>query len=149
MPGSASGSSGTPPGSAHGAPAFMSPEQARGDLERPGRRRIFIVWVPFCTSFRSGSRRFWGANWAKCTYGYRGGEFAQPRQVDAATDPALESVGPKTMAVKSEDRDSSSRAPAEDVERWMSDVPVTSWREPFGRRARRRAKRAARGAAGC
>ena len=42
---------------------------------------------------------------------------------------------------EAEDRYATSRALAEDVERWMADEPVTAWREPFSRRARRWARR--------
>src|SRR5262249_15629809 len=35
----------------------------------------------------------------------------------------------------------SPRALSEDVERWMADEPVTAWREPFSRRARRWGRR--------
>jgi uncharacterized protein HemX len=43
--------------------------------------------------------------------------------------------------LKPEDRYGSCRALAEDVERWMADEPVSAWREPFSRRARRWARR--------
>ena len=56
-------------------------------------------------------------------------------------DPALEAVCLKAMATKPEDRYGSCRALAEDVERWMADEPVSAWREPLARRARRWARR--------
>ena len=45
------------------------------------------------------------------------------------------------MAHRPEDRYPTRRALAEDVERWMADEPVSAWREPLVRRARRWAKR--------
>ena len=45
------------------------------------------------------------------------------------------------MALKPDDRYASPKALAEDVERWMADEPVTAWREPWSRRARRWARR--------
>ncbi len=45
------------------------------------------------------------------------------------------------MATKPEDRYAGGRVLAEDVERWMADEPVTAYREPLARRARRWAKR--------
>ena len=45
------------------------------------------------------------------------------------------------MAAKPEDRYATPRALADDLERWMADEPVTAWREPFTRRARRWARR--------
>ena len=41
------------------------------------------------------------------------------------------------MADRPEDRFASSRLLADDLDRWMADEPVTAWREPFSRRARR------------
>ena len=41
------------------------------------------------------------------------------------------------MALHPADRYASARALAEDIERWMADEPVTAWREPVSRRARR------------
>ena len=45
------------------------------------------------------------------------------------------------MALRPEDRYAIARALADDIERWMADEPVTAWREPFSRRARRWARR--------
>ena len=61
--------------------------------------------------------------------------------LDPSIDPALEAVCLKAMAADPEDRYASCRALAEDVERWTADEPVTAYREPFARRARRWARR--------
>jgi hypothetical protein len=45
-----------------------------------------------------------------------------------------------SRATKPEDRYPSCRALAEDVGRWAADEPVTAWREPLARRARRWAR---------
>ena len=50
VPSSASGSAETLPGSAMGTPAYMSPEQAEGDLERLGPRSTSTAWAPRCTT---------------------------------------------------------------------------------------------------
>ena len=69
------------------------------------------------------------------------GEFPPPRRLDPTIDRALEAVCLKAMAHRPEDRYASPKALAEDVERWMADEPVSAWREPIARRARRWAKR--------
>ena len=69
------------------------------------------------------------------------GEFTRPRQADATIDPALEAIVLKAMAFKPSDRYASARSLADDVERWMADEPVSAWREPWTRRARRWARR--------
>ena len=45
------------------------------------------------------------------------------------------------MATEPEDRYATPRALADDLDRWMADEPVTAWREPLSRRARRWARR--------
>ena len=69
------------------------------------------------------------------------GEFAPPRQIDPSIDRALEAVCLKAMALRPEDRYTSPRLLAEDIERWMADEPVSACREPWSRKLMRRLTR--------
>src|SRR5262249_13285201 len=69
------------------------------------------------------------------------GDFPPPRSLDLAIDRALDAVCLKAMALQPEDRYSSPKALADDVERWMAYEPVMAWREPVSRRAHRGAGR--------
>ena len=141
VPSSASGSAETLPGSAMGTPAYMSPEQARGDLDRlgPGSDVYALGATLYC--LLTGRPPFESDDIGELLRTVQRGEFAPPRQLDASIDPALEAVCTKAMALKPEDRYATSRALADDVERWMADLPVTAWREPLGRQIRRWARR--------
>ena len=141
VPSSASGSAETLPGSALGTPAYMSPEQARGDLDRLGPRSDVYALGATLYCLLTGRPPFEGEDIGEVLRKVQRGEFAPPRQLDPSIDPALEAVCLKAMATKPEDRYATSRDLADDIERWMADEPVTAWREPFSRRARRWARR--------
>jgi serine/threonine-protein kinase len=140
MPASASGSAETLPGSALGTPAYMSPEQAAGELERLEPRSDVYSLGATLYCLLTGKPPFEGDVFE--IFGkVRRGEFAPPRAVDPSIDRALEAVCLKAMATRPDDRYPTCRALAEDIERWMADEPVTAWREPFTRRARRWGRR--------
>jgi eukaryotic-like serine/threonine-protein kinase len=65
------------------------------------------------------------------------GAFPRPRQSDPEIEQALEAVCLKAMATDPEDRHSSARGLADDLERWAADEPVSAWPEPASVRARR------------
>ena len=69
------------------------------------------------------------------------GQFRRPSQHDSALDKALEAICLKAMATEPEKRYATPRALADDLDRWMADEPVSAWREPLARRARRWARR--------
>ena len=140
-PSSASGSAETLPGNALGTPAYMSPEQAEGDLDRLGPRSDVYSLGATLYCLLTGRPPFEGDDIGGILRGVQRGDFRPPRTIDPATDRALEAVCLKAMALKPEDRYGSCRALAEDVERWMADEPVSAWREPFSRRVRRWARR--------
>ena len=140
MPSSASGSEETLPGSVLGTPAYMSPEQAAGDLDRLGSRSDVYSLGATLFCLLTGKAPVNGDVF-EVLRKVQKGDFSRPRQLDSSIDPALEAVCLKAMATRPEDRYPSCRALAEDVERWAADEPVTAWREPLARRAWRWVKR--------
>jgi eukaryotic-like serine/threonine-protein kinase len=137
---SSSGSSDTMPGSALGTPAYMSPEQAEGQLDRLGPRSDIYSLGATLYSVLTGKPPFSGEV-ADVIHGVQRGDFRPPRELDTGIDPALDAICLKAMAHRSEDRYDSCRALTDDLDRWMADEPVTAWREPLARRARRWARR--------
>ncbi len=138
---SSSGSSETLPGSAMGTPAYMSPEQAAGDLDRLGPRSDVYSLGATLYCLLTAQPPFEGNDIGEILRRVQAGDFRAPRVVDPSLDKALEAVCLKAMATKPADRYASGRGLAEDVERWMADEPVAAWREPMSRRARRWANR--------
>jgi serine/threonine-protein kinase len=141
VPSSASGSAETLPGTALGTPAYMSPEQARGELERLGPRSDVYSLGATLYCLLTGRPPFEGEDVGEMLGKVQRGEFARPRQLDPATDKALEAVCLKAMATKPEDRYTSCRALAEDVERWMADEPVSARRDSWADRLARWTRR--------
>ena len=136
-PSSSSSSSETLPGSALGTPAYMSPEQARGDPDHLGPRSDVYSLGATLHCLLTGKPPFAGDDMGAILRAVQAGEFPRPSQRDSSIDRALETVCPKAMALRPEDRYPTPKALADDLERWMADEPVTAWREPFSRRARR------------
>jgi tetratricopeptide (TPR) repeat protein/tRNA A-37 threonylcarbamoyl transferase component Bud32 len=140
MPSSASGTAGTICGSALGTPAYMSPEQAAGELDRLGAHSDVYSLGATLYCLMTGVTPFDGDPVDVIPRVQRG-DFRRPRAIDPAIDPALEAICLKAMALRPEDRYGSCRALGEDIERWTADEPVSAWHEPLARRARRWARR--------
>jgi eukaryotic-like serine/threonine-protein kinase len=134
---SASGSAETLPGSALGTPAYMSPEQARGDLDRLGPWSDVYSLGATLYVLLTGQPPYMGIDMGVLLESVRLGEFRRPRKLDPTIDLALDAVCMKAMERCPEDRYTSPRALADDIERWMADEPVTAWSESLARRARR------------
>ncbi len=140
VPSSSSGSAETLPGRALGTPGFMSPEQAEGDLENLSPRSDVYSLGATLYYILTGRPPVEGKLGEVLT-AVKAGQFPPPRHHDPTIDRALEAVCLKAMALQPGARYASPKALAEDVERWMADEPVSAWREPLSRRARRWAKR--------
>jgi serine/threonine-protein kinase len=129
LPSSTSGSAETLPGSALGTPAYMSPEQAIGDLDRLARRSDVYSLGATLSCLLTGKPPFTGDDAGLILRQVQQGEFPPPRALDPSIDRALEAVCLKAMALNRDDRYPTARCLAEDLERWMADEPVTADRE--------------------
>ncbi len=140
-PSSGGGSSDTLPGQAIGTPAYMSPEQARGELEAIGPKSdVYSLGVTlYCLIV--GKAPFEGGDLAELLQNVQRGDFIPPRRHDPAIDSAVEAIVLKAMALKPDDRYASCRALAEDLERWLADERVHAHREPWTRTLVRRLTR--------
>jgi WD40 repeat protein/tRNA A-37 threonylcarbamoyl transferase component Bud32 len=130
QPGSGSGSSETLPGTALGTPAYMSPEQAEGRLDRVSPLSDVYSLGATLYCLLAGKPPLEGEVGVVLRRAQRG-EFPPPRKVNQRVPPALEAVCLKAMTTKPEDRYSSPRALAEDLEHWLADEPVSVHREPI------------------
>jgi serine/threonine-protein kinase len=129
-PGAAGGSSGTLPGSALGTPAYMSPEQARGDLDRVGLRSDVYSLGATLYYVLCGKSPFDGSDAATVLRAVKEGRFPPPRQADLSIDKSLEAICLKAMSLAPMDRYPTARDLAGDIERWMADEPVSARKEP-------------------
>jgi serine/threonine-protein kinase len=125
IPSSASGSAETLPGSTLGTPAYMSPEQAAGDLDRLGVRSDVYSLGATLYCLLTGKAPFDG-DVGEVLRGVQRGGFPPPRQLDSTVDQSLQAVCLKAMATRPEDRYPSCHALADEVDRWMADEPVSA-----------------------
>ena len=141
VPSSGSDSSETQAGSAMGTPAYMSPEQAKGDLGRIGPRSDVYSLGATLYDLLTGRKPFAGRDRPALLAAVMEGDFSPPRALDPTIPPALEAICLKAMARRPEARYGSARELADEVERWLADAPVLAWPDPASVRLRRWARR--------
>ncbi len=141
VPASFSRSLKTLAGSRMGTPAFMSPEQAAGDVDRLGPASDIYSLGATLYNILTGAPPFIGGNLSKTLTRVVEGDFRPPRTVKPSTPRALEAIVLKAMALKPEDRYPTAKALSDDLEHWMADEPVWAFRDPWPARMARWARR--------
>jgi serine/threonine-protein kinase len=127
-------------GQVFGTPAYMPPEQARGEHDRIGPAAdVFALGATlYCLlTGRAPNHGRAVKDLALAT----GNEFEPARQVNPRVPAALEAVCARAMAFRPEGRYAGARELAGEVERWLADEPVAAYRDPWVAKAGRWARR--------
>jgi len=127
-------------GQAVGTPAFMPPEQARGEWDRVGPASDVFSLGATLYCLLTGRSPYQGST-ASLLAAAAEAKAPPARRVNARVPAALEAVCHRAMAPRPEDRYPSARALAAEVERWLADEPVAAYRDPLSQRLRRWSKR--------
>jgi len=132
-PGAAGGSveaappfGGTAHGTVVGTPAYMAPEQARGDVERLDSRTDVYALGALLHHLLSGAPPFTGADAREVLSNVLSRPPSPLRQIDRTIPRALESIASKAMSRRPSDRYATASEVAADVARYLDGRPVTA-----------------------
>jgi eukaryotic-like serine/threonine-protein kinase len=141
----ASGTAPTQMGSAVGTPAYMSPEQAAGQLDQVGIASDVYSLGATLYCLLAGQPPFDDESLKRLLDRVRKGGPTPPSAVRPGVPAALSAICLKAMSVDPSDRYSSPRALASEMERWLADEPVVAHRGEWHERLARWGRRHRRG----
>ncbi len=136
-PESGSGSHPTQFGSAVGTPAYMSPEQAAGELDAMGPASDVYSLGATLYCLLAGRSPFSGPSAGEVLRRVQKGDYEPVHSVRPDVPKPLQAICQRAMARSPRHRYASPSALAEDIERWLADEPVSAFQEPLPMRARR------------
>ncbi len=126
-------------GTAVGTPAYMSPEQASGQLDLIGPAADVYSLGATLFAILTGKAPFAG-NATETLDKVRRGEYPSPVSVNPEVSPPLDVVCRKAMSLRPASRYATPLELAADIERWLSDEPVSCYRYPLAARLARWAR---------
>lgn len=120
-----------------GTAGYMSPEQASGKIRELGPASDIYSLGATLYNLLTGTIPHGGSDLAEQLRNIVQGKFPKPREVNRSVSPVLESVCLKAMSLRPQDRYSSARALADDVEKYLADEPTIAHRDSWSERLAR------------
>jgi serine/threonine protein kinase/WD40 repeat protein len=141
QPRGSSGSEPTQMGAAIGTPAFMSPEQAAGRLDRLSPATDVYSIGATLYYLLTGRVPFGETDVGSVLQKVQAGDFEPPRAIRSDIPPALEAICLRAMKIDPAERYESASALGRDLERYLADEPVAAhadtWQGKLSRWSRR------------
>ncbi len=141
MPASGSSVTETMVGKAIGSPAFMSPEQARGEHDTVEFGSDIYGLGATLFMVLTGKPPVEGSSSQEILSQVRKGALVGPRKIVPSTPKALDAVCMKAMSFEPMDRYQTVRELKRDLERYLADEPVDARRESIGEKTYRAIRR--------
>ncbi|MFO1065057.1 MAG: protein kinase [Pirellulales bacterium] len=123
-----------------GTPGYMSPEQTRDSSNLTYASDVFSLGA-ILYAMLTGRPPYASKSIAAILDDAKHARFPAPSTVDSRVPRALDAICLKAMCVRPEDRYASALELADDVERWLSDEPVSVSRESLSERVLRTARK--------
>ncbi|WP_435009377.1 serine/threonine-protein kinase [Tundrisphaera lichenicola] len=118
-----------------GTPAYMSPEQAAGQIDRLGPASdVYCLGTTFY-HLLTGRMPFEGGDVSQVLSRVARGQFTAPHRASRGVPAPLSMICLKAMALDPEDRYPTPQALALDIEHWLAGESVSVYRDWFPRRA--------------
>jgi serine/threonine protein kinase/formylglycine-generating enzyme required for sulfatase activity len=107
-----------------GTPAYMSPEQARGEGHRvDGRSDIFSLGIVLY-ELLTGQRPFCAESWGQLFEQITAAEARPPRQIDDRIPRELDRICLKALSKRASERHTTARDLAEDLRHFLAETPA-------------------------
>jgi serine/threonine protein kinase len=119
----------TQPGTTIGTPSYMSPEQARGDLDEMGPSSDVYSLGATLYELLTGRVAFRGEKTAEVLERVVKGDFRPPRAVLRSVPAPLDAICLKAMALERRQRYDTVRELARDIRHWLADETVVAYTE--------------------
>ena len=120
-----------------GTPAYMSPEQARGEIDKVGVASDVFSLGATLFHVLTGRPAVTSKDIEALRKRVASGEFDRPRQVSPWIPRSLEAICLKAMDPRADSRYATAKELADDVERYLADERVSAYRESARERAGR------------
>lgn len=131
----------TAPGAVMGTPAYMSPEQAKGEVEKVDHRSDIYCLGVMLFHILTGKLPFEGLTGDEMISNVIAGNPIPPRRLEPGISKPLEAICLRAIRFQQEERFQSVKSLSDELDRFLADEPIDSYQESIFERTARWARK--------